>query len=250
MIFNLNHLIEIQKCADPVTGPEYFLTTYFKVPDSEFKMHDYCKRFLHNIHSNQQSINLLSRQLGKTTMSAGYALWVALFAPSSSILLSSANLSMAKNMMRCVHYGYDNLPEFLKISTTSIRVDALHFDNGSFIKTIAISESAGRGMTISLMIIDELAFVNTNTAKNMMACVMPCLALGGKLVITSSYNTSADVFGELWEDANNKVNLLSPFEAKWNDHPDHDIAWAVEQELSIGRTAFRKEHMNQELQET
>ena len=251
--YTADQLVEIQKCLDPVTGPEYFLTNYFKVRSitvsNKFVMHDYCKNYLFNIHSNQQSINLLSRQLSKTTLMAGYALWVALFIPQSTILVTSATVNMAKDIMQRIHFGYDNLPEFLRMGTVHRQATNIDFDNGSNIAARAITESACRGRTLSLLMIDELAYANSKVAEQMLASVMPCLTHGGKLVITSSYNSPTDAFGDLWDNAKNNVNKLSMFEATWKDHPDRDIEWAVKQELSMGRTAFRKEHMNQVLQE-
>ena len=83
----------------------------------------------------------------------------------------------------------------------------------------------------------------------MLASVLPALLSGGKLVISSSFNSHSDAFGDLWNNAKSNINKLSMFEAKWYDHPDRTIEWSIQQEKYIGRTVFRKEHMNQVLQE-
>lgn len=253
MNYSINQINEIKKCEDPITGPEYFLTNYFSVQgitgSSRFIMHDYCKKYLDNVHKNQQSINLISRQLGKTTLIAGYALWMALFVPGSSIMIMSATFNMAKDAMQRVQFGYDNLPEFLKVAVVSRQTRQLSFAHDSIIIVRAITDNACRGLTLSLLLIDELAYANSNIATQMLSRVMPALAIGGKLAISSSFNLHSDAFGTLWNDATHNINKLSPFEAKWHDHPDRTVEWSIQQEKYIGRTVFRKEYMNQVLQE-
>lgn len=253
MNYSINQINEIKKCEDPITGPEYFLTNYFSVQgitgSSRFIMHDYCKKYLDNVHKNQQSINLISRQLGKTTLIAGYALWMALFVPGSSIMIMSPTLYMSKNIMQIIRFGYNNLPDFLKVDLVRNQVALLEFVNDSEIVISSITESACRGRTLSLLLIDDLAHANTNEATRMLASVVPMLSTGGKLAISSSFNTHSDAFSVMWHDAKCNINNISAFEAKWYDHPDLTIEWSVQQELHIGRESFRKEYMNQVLQE-
>lgn len=61
---------EFRKCADPITGPAYFLNNFFYIQHPTrgrllFKMYDYQLELLNTYHTYRQSISMLSRQLGK-----------------------------------------------------------------------------------------------------------------------------------------------------------------------------------------
>ena len=82
-------LIDFKECADSDTGPAYFLGKYFHIQhpvDGKilYKPYKYQETLVNSYHSNRFSINLLSRQMGKTTTAAGYLLWYAMFVPARS----------------------------------------------------------------------------------------------------------------------------------------------------------------------
>jgi len=242
-------LEEIKKCMDPVTGPEYFLRNFCMVQHPTrgsilFEMQQHHLDYLHNIHSNQQSINMMSRQLGKTTMLAGYALWMATFTPACTILLGSNRFAGAKDIMQKVHFGYDNLLDYIKAKDAARRVDYIEFDNDARIMTRATAEDACRGMALTMIMLDEFAFVNDAVAHAFLSCVMPALSNGGKIVIASSFNTENTTFYKLWVEAVNKKNSFSPFEAIWDDDPTRDEQWATQQRKYLGDSNFCREHLN------
>jgi len=249
MEYTIEQIQEFRKCADPVTGPEYFLTNYFMIqhPVSGpqlMQMQQYHLDFLHNIHSNQQSINLLSRQLGKTTLMTGYALWMALFCDDSTIVFAAAKNAIGKDMMQRLYFALANLPEFLRCDTFSQIKTYVHFHNGSRIMSSVVSANTGRGMSISLLMIDEFAYVRSDVAAEFIASVWPALSFFGKVVIASSLSSSENVFNTLWEDANNKTNAMSPFAADWRVNLDLDESWEKDMTKVIGREAFSREYLN------
>ncbi len=69
-IYTAKQVQEILACADPVTGPSYFLNNYFMIQHPikgamHYKAFDYQEELLSTYHNFRNSINLLSRQLGK-----------------------------------------------------------------------------------------------------------------------------------------------------------------------------------------
>ena len=56
--FTEEQLMEFAKCADPVTGPEYFMSNYFYIQHPTkgrmlYKPFDYQKRLIDSYHNNQ-----------------------------------------------------------------------------------------------------------------------------------------------------------------------------------------------------
>ncbi len=92
--FTEEQIREFAKCADPVTGPEYFMSNYFFIQHPTrgrmlYEPFDYQKRLIHTYHNYRFSISLMPRQTGKSTSAAGYLLWYAMFIPDSTILIAA-----------------------------------------------------------------------------------------------------------------------------------------------------------------
>ena len=65
------------------------------------------------------------------------------------------------------------------------------------------TETTGRGMSLSLIYMDEFAFVQPRVAKEFWTSLSPTLATGGKCIITSTPNSDDDQFATIWREANN-----------------------------------------------
>lgn len=70
MLYTTHQLQEFAKCADPVTGPAYFMSHYFyiqtvKSGSAVYKPYDYQKGLLDTYHGYRNSVALLPRQSGK-----------------------------------------------------------------------------------------------------------------------------------------------------------------------------------------
>jgi len=252
-----SQLVDFAKCADRETGPHYFLERYFNIQHPTrgqmiYQPFDYQVGLVDNYHNYRFSINLLSRQMGKTTTAAGYLLWYAMFVPDSTILIAAHKYSGAQEIMQRVRYAYELCPDHIRAGVVSYNKGSIEFENGSRIVAQATTENTGRGMSISLLYCDEFAFVRNTIAKEFWTAISPTLATGGKAIITSTPNSDEDQFWELWLGANKNVdehgneqelgiNGFRAFRALWHQHPDRDESWAEEERGRIGEERFRRE---------
>lgn len=249
---------EFAKCADRETGPKYFLSKYFYIQHPvrgklQYQPFDYQDELIDIYHENRYSINLLGRQMGKTTTAAGYLLWYAMFVPDSTILIAAHKYTGSQEIMQRIRYAYESCPDFIRAGATSYNKGSIEFDNGSRIVSTTTTENTGRGMAISLLYLDEFAFVRSTIAKEFWTSISPTLATGGKCIITSTPNSDEDQFWEIWLSANRTIdeygnptklgkNGFKSYMAKWNRHPDRDKAWADRERASIGDERFMREH--------
>ena len=153
---------EYLKCVE---NPAYFMRKYCviqhpKVGKMKFDLYDFQEKCLNEFTSNRYNIILKSRQLGISTLSAGYALWTMLFNNDKNILVIATGKDTAKNLVTKVRVMYDGLPSWLKTNVEETNKLSLRFANGSQIKAIASNESAGRSEALSLLILDEAAFID------------------------------------------------------------------------------------------
>ena len=103
---------EYQKC---VQDPIYFMRKYCVIQHPKrgkvkFDLYDFQEKCLNEFTSNRYNIILKSRQLGISTLSAGYSLWTMLFQNDKNILVIATGKDVAKNLVTKVRVMYDGLP--------------------------------------------------------------------------------------------------------------------------------------------
>lgn len=252
-------LMDLANCADPTVGPFYFMKNFFYIQHPVkgkllYKAFDYQNELLDTYHNNRFSINLLGRQMGKTTTAAGYLLWYAMFVPDSTILIAAHKYTGAQEIMQRIRYAYELCPNHVRAGVTSYNKGSIEFDNGSRIVSQTTTETTGRGMSITLLYCDEFAFVRPTIAKEFWTSISPTLATGGKAIITSTPNSDEDQFWFIWTEANKKIdeygntqplgkNGFASYIARWNRHPERDEQWSREEMGRIGEERFKREHL-------
>lgn len=252
-----HQISEIIQCSDPDTGYEYFMRRYFYIQHPVkgkllYDPYDFQLDLIKNYHENRFSISMLARQMGKTTSAAGYLLWYAMFNEDKTILIAAHQYTGAQEIMDRIRYAYEMCPIWLKPGAESYNKGNIDFDNKSRIVARATTEKTGRGMSLSLLYLDEFAFVRPTIAQEFWTSISPTLATGGKCIITSTPNNDDDTFAKIWKDANKKVdewgnvtslgvNGFSPYLAIWSRHPERDDAWAQAERSKIGEERFRRE---------
>jgi hypothetical protein len=249
---------EIIKCCNQDTGYEYFMRNYFYIQHPTkgqllYDPYDFQLKLIDNYHNRRFSVSMMPRQTGKTTSAAGYLLWYAMFHPDKTVLIAAHQYSGAQEIMDRIRYAYEMCPFWLKAGVESYNKGNIDFENKSRIVARATTEKTGRGMSLSLLYLDEFAFVRPSIAKEFWTSISPTLSTGGKCIITSTPNSDEDQFANIWKQANKKidafgnvtevgVNGFSPFRAEWWEHPDRDEAWKAEEIGKIGEERFRREH--------
>ena len=249
---------EFVACADPQSGPQYFMSHYFYIQHPTkgrllYQPFDYQIRLIETYHNYRFSIALLPRQTGKSTSAAGYLLWYAMFIPDSTILIAAHKYTGAQEIMQRIRYAYELCPNHIRAGVTSYNKGSIEFENGSRIVAQTTTETTGRGMSITLLYADEFAFVRPGIAREFWTSISPTLSTGGKAIITSTPNSDEDQFSTIWKGANKRIdsfgnetelgmNGFRPFRANWREHPERDQQWADEEKGRIGEERFLREH--------
>jgi len=257
-VFNSEkELDDFVKCCDPVNGYLYFMDNFFMIQHPtqgsiHYHPYEYQKRLIDTYHNYRYSISLMPRQTGKTTSAAGYLLWYAMFIPDSTILIAAHKYSGAQEIMQRIRYAYEHCPNHIKAGATTYNKGNLDFENGSRIVSATTTETTGRGMAISLLYLDEFAFVRPTIAEAFWTSITPTLSTGGKAIITSTPNSDEDQFALIWKGANKTedsygnttevgVNGFRAYRAHWQEHPDRDEKWAEEMKSQLGEDRFNRE---------
>ncbi len=183
-----------------------------------------------------------------TTVIAAYLLWFACFRSEKYVLVASKDNDAAIDVMDRIRYGYEELPMWLKPGCIYNNRHEIVFDNDSAIKSSATTEGTGRGRAVSLLMLDELAFVKPDIQTGMWTSLAPTLSTGGQCIISSTPNGDQELFAQLWRDANTYNgekpgrNGFFPVRVAWDEHPDRDESYRQAMIGKVGELAWKQEY--------
>jgi hypothetical protein len=225
---------EYLKCA---TDPAHFMKKYCHIQHPTrgriiFNLYPFQEKVLHLWRDNPYDIILKSRQLGISTLVAGYSLWLMLFQKDKNVLCIATKQETAKNMVTKVKFMFENLPSWLKIPAEENNKLTLRLSNGSQVKAVSAAGDAGRSEAVSLLIIDEAAFIDG--IAEIWASAQQTLATGGGAIVLSTPFGTGNWFHQTWVKAEANENQFLPIKLPWYVHPERDESWRKRQDELLG----------------
>ena len=225
--------------------PSYFIDNYCRITHPQrglipFKLYDYQKDLIEDFQDNRFNVILKARQLGISTVSAAYIVWLMMFHREKNVLVIATKFSTASNLVKKVKSILKNLPEWMQIAEVSIdNRTSFELSNGSQIKAAATSGDAGRSEALSLLVIDEAAHVE-GLAELWMG-LYPTLSTGGRCIALSTPNGVGNWFHKTYVESEQALNDFKPTILPWNVHPDRDENWFKKETKNMSRREIAQE---------
>jgi hypothetical protein len=236
MTKNLKDIIKFEytKCA---ADPAYFMKKYCVIQHPQrgkipFHLYPFQEKCVKEFQYHDYNIILKSRQLGISTLTAGYSLWMMLFHQDKNVLVIATKQDVAKNLVTKVRIMHQGLPSWLKGNTIEDNKLSLRLANGSQIKAISSGGDAGRSEALSLLVLDEAAFIDR--IDDIWASSQQTLATGGRAIILSTPNGVGNFFHKTWVKADAAENQFNTIRLHWNLHPERDQTWRDLQDSLLG----------------
>jgi hypothetical protein len=225
---------EYLKCAQ---DPAHFMKKYCHIQHPTrgrimFNLYPFQEKVLRLWRDNPYNIVLKSRQLGISTLTAGYSLWIMLFQKDKNVLCIATKQETAKNMVTKVKFMFENLPSWLKVPAEENNKLTLRLNNGSQIKAVSAAGDAGRSEAVSLLLIDEAAFIEG--IGEIWASAQQTLATGGGAIVLSTPYGTGNWFHQTWVRAEAQENDFLPIKLPWYVHPERDDHWRKKQDELLG----------------
>ena len=240
---------EVREYARCMKDPSYFATTYCKIISLDeglvpFELYPYQEKMFEAFDKNRFNIVLACRQSGKSISSVAYLLWYALFHTEKTIAVMANKGATAREMLGRITLMLENLPFFLQPGCKALNKGSIEFSNNSRIVAAATSGSSIRGMSVSLLYLDEFAFVEN--AAEFYTSTYPVISSGTntKIIITSTANGIGNVFHKIWEGAAQGINEFKPFRVDWWDVPGRDENWKNQTIANTSQLQFDQEFGN------
>ncbi len=238
---------EIKEYITCSKDPVYFAEKYIRIVNVDkglipFEMWPFQRDMIRLFHENRFVITKCPRQVGKTTTSVGYLLWLTLFTDSQNIAVLANKGSLARDILSKYQLAYENLPMWLQQGVVTWNKGNVELENGSKIIAASTSSSAIRGGAFNVVFLDEFAFVPANIANEFFNSVYPVISSGKstKIIIVSTPN-GMNLFYKLWMDAIGKKNGYKPFQIHWSMVPGRDEKWREETIKNTSEEQFRQE---------
>ena len=225
---------EYVKCAQ---DPAYFMQKYCmiqhpirgKIP---FELYDFQDKVVKEFQEHRMNVILKARQLGISTLTAGYSLWMMTFQQDKNILVIATKQEVAKNLVTKVRVMHANLPSWLKQRCVEDNKLNLRYRNGSQIKAVSSGPEAARSEALSLLILDEAAFIDK--IDDIWTAAQSTLTTGGQCIALSTPNGVGNWFHKTWVEAEEGRGLFNPIKLHWTVHPDREENWRKEQDTLLG----------------
>jgi hypothetical protein len=232
---------EFVKCA---TDPAYFMRKYYMIQHPkrgriQFTLYPFQEKVLKLLQNNEYTITNKSRQLGISTLVSAYSLWLMLFHRDKNVLAIATKQETAKNIVTKIRFAYQSLPNWLKIKTVEDNRLSLRLANGSQVKAVAASPDAGRSEAVSLLILDEAAFIENIDI--IFTAAQQTLATGGQCIAVSTPNGTGNWFHKTFSASQLSENKFLPISLPWTVHPERNQTWRDEQDKILGIRAAAQE---------
>jgi hypothetical protein len=243
---NIKEIIkqEYIKCA---TDPVHFFRKYCYINHPTkgrvlFHLYPFQEDVLTDFRNNRFCIINKSRQLGISTLVAGFSLWLMIFNKDKTILCIATKQETARGMVEKVQFMYDNLPSWLKGNQKPLSNNKLSFQlaNNSRIVATSAASDAGRSYAVSLLLMDEAAFIEG--VDKIYTSIKPTIATGGGAIALSSPNGVGNWFHRMYSEAEIGKNDFKAIRLPWNLHPDRDANWEERERANMSTREFAQEY--------
>ena len=236
---------EKEKCANDF---KYFISTYINIQTIDhgiipFKLRKFQDDILKIINKNSKAILRIARQCGKTTTVSAYISWCLCFKKDFNIGIVANTGELTLEIVSMIKQMIELLPAFLKPAVKRWNAKSIALENGSRILSAVAGPSALRGRALSLLYIDECAFIDETKINGFFDSVMPALSSGTKTkIIITSTPKGFNTFYNLYKDAEAGKNGYVPYMGTWRVIPERTEEWKRKEIESTSLDQFLQNH--------
>jgi len=155
-----------------------------------------------------------------------------LFHKDKNVLALATTQATARNLVSKTMFMYDQLPKWLKLPALEKNKLSLRLKNGSKITAKSSNADAARSEAVSLLLIDEAAFIDN--IQETFTAAQQTLATGGQCMALSTPNGIGNWFHQTWDKAESGENSFVPIRLPWTVHPERNEEWRIQQDADLG----------------
>lgn len=182
--------------------------------------------------------DILSHNTQTTT---AFALHFMIFNPAKTIGVLANKTDQAQEIIERIQLTYEMLPFFLKGSVKTYNKRSMKLSNESRIFAGGSGNGGIRGKSLSLVIIDEVAFLRDDM--DFYESTYPVISSGkdSRVIMMSTPNGARGLFYKIFTESKEGKNEYKHIEVKWHQVPGRDEKWKEETIRNTSQEAFDQE---------
>lgn len=151
--FTADMIEELRKCKNDIV---YFAENFFYIVNidegkQKIKLYEAQEKMLMNMANNRFSVNLASRQSGKTSLLTIFALWMVCFNDDYRIAIVANKESTAINIFKRVRMAYEQLPNYIKPGVKDYGKTGMTLGNDSSVVVSTTTATSIRGDSLNCL---------------------------------------------------------------------------------------------------
>lgn len=193
---------------------------------ADIKLYGVQREYLDTVVSNQNTVACKTRQSGISLTTGLFILWRGTFESSKEFIVISKSERESIKFLDELKFSQIHLPFFLRRPADG-NMKKLVLGNkysNSVIRALPGGKDAGRSYTATMLVLDEVAFID-HVADIWTAASPTLTTTGGKAVMISTPWEDEGLFFDVVEGARNEVNGFKLVEIPWESIPGRDEAW-------------------------
>ncbi len=210
-----------EKLQKIVSNPILWIETFVKIVDKDknivpFKLNPQQRELMENWQ--KYNIVLKSRQVGITSVSLAYSLYLCSTKPNRNCMIMSYKDDAAREVFEKLKMLYNYLPDCVKVETITNNRKELKFVNGSKIvcNTCSNRDNA-RGSTLDFVHLSEVGLMKSDALDNQMTAILQALVPSGTMTLESTAK-GLNKFFDLWQAATSGESpMWKPFFFPWHE---------------------------------
>ena len=248
--FTADMVEELRKCKNDIV---YFAENFFYIVSidngkQKIKLYEAQRRILRSLVERRFVCLVSCRQAGKSTLLTIFALWMVCFNDDQSAAIVANKEATAITIFKRVRMAYEQLPNFIKPGVKDYGKTGMTLGNDSSIIVSTTTATSTRGTSLSMLAIDETAFIEPHILSEFWSSVVPTISSGkkSKILLVSTPNGVGNRFYEIYSGA--ESGHLKEWKSEridWWDIPGRDEEWKNTQiELLGSEEKFHQEYGN------
>jgi hypothetical protein len=238
-----DHATQVRELIRCTNSFIYFCIKYAKVDHPIFGTvpfipYTYQRRVVDCFNTERWNIMSKFRQGGLTTLSVIWATWRCLFKTSQRIMVVSKSDREAVIAGMVSDTVLKNLPTWLKPKFNDAKHEKEFHDTSSVLWFYTIK--AARGKAITILIIDEAAFIPNMTDE--WRAIYPVVSTGGNAIVISTVCGMANWYYDIYKEAEIGKNPFNIIELDYWEHPLYNNPkWIKDTYEVLGEKGWKQE---------
>ncbi|AKF13361.1 terminase large subunit [Sinorhizobium phage phiN3] len=170
---------ELVKCSeDPIYFIENYVTVYTPDGPTLLKLSEAQKQIINDLEKDRYVARLMERATGKTTVALAYILHAMLFKHDRTVGMIAHRRDAAWGLMENFRRMFDGIPNWMKTEIQTNNKFRIELDNGNQLIAMGSQSEDFRGMSISLLYIDEIEYFDRKRSRYVFESLLPVISSG------------------------------------------------------------------------